>query len=152
MKSSTYYIKEKLIIKKNKTANYKYFPESKEELKDIILQRIEDEGNEVDLNDIDVSTITDMSNLFEYLDFNGNISNWNVSNVTDMALMFFNCEFFNQDISKWDVSSVTDMSEMFYRCFKFNKDISKWDISNLDENRYMFKDCPIEEKYKPKYK
>ena len=66
--------------------------------------------------------------------------------------MFFNCEFFNQDISKWDVSSVTDMSEMFYRCFKFNKDISKWNVSNVDKNKYMFKDCPIEEKYKPKFK
>ena len=166
MKSLKTYIQEKLvinslqeklvikksIIKKNKTSNYKYFPESKEELKDIILQRIEDEGNEVDLNDIDVSTITDMSNLFEYLDFNGDISNWDVSNVTNMALMFFNCEFFNQDISKWDVSSVTDMSEMFYRCFKFNKDISKWNVSNVDKNKYMFKDCPIEEKYKPKFK
>ena len=65
MKSLTHYIQEKLIIKKNKSANYNYFPESKEELKDIILKRIKDEGNEVDLNDIDVSKITDMSNLFK---------------------------------------------------------------------------------------
>ena len=54
MKSLTHYIQEKLIIKKNKSANYNYFPESKEELKDIILKRIGEEGNTVDLNDIDV--------------------------------------------------------------------------------------------------
>ena len=33
MKSLTSYIQEKLIIKKNKNTNYKYFPETREELK-----------------------------------------------------------------------------------------------------------------------
>ena len=32
---------------------------------------------------------------------------------------------FNGDISNWDVSNVTNMSEMFYLS-KFNGDISKW--------------------------
>ena len=132
MKSLKSYIQEKLIIKKNKTTSYKYFPKSKDELRDIILQRIKDEGNEVDLNDIDVSKITDMSNLFgEFLDFNGDISNWDVSNVKDMYRMFLDCESFNQDISTWDVSNVTDMKEMFYKCTSFNKDISKWNVSNV---------------------
>ena len=177
MKSLPRFIQEKLIIKKNKAINYKYFPETKKELKAIINKRIREEGSEVDLNDIDVSKITNMEDLFWGSEFNGDISNWNVSNVTvmngmfyeckkfnsdisnwdvsnveDMSCMFYCCYKFNQDISEWNVSNVTDMSEMFYRCFKFNKDISKWDISNLDENRYMFKDCAIEEKYKPKFK
>ena len=56
MKSLKSYIQEKLIIKKNKNNNnYKYFPKTKKELKDIIFKRIKAEGNEVDLNDIDVS-------------------------------------------------------------------------------------------------
>ena len=59
MKSLAHYIQEKLIIKKNKSTNYKYFPQTKEELKEMIEKRIKDEGNEVDLNDIDVSKITD---------------------------------------------------------------------------------------------
>ena len=72
MKSLVHYIQEKLVIKKS---NYNYFPETKKELKAIIKQRIKDEGNEVDLNDIDVSNINDMSDLFEdSLDFNGDIS------------------------------------------------------------------------------
>ena len=54
MKSLSQYIQEKLIIKKNKSTNYKYFPESKDELRDIILKRIKDEGNEVDLSEVDV--------------------------------------------------------------------------------------------------
>ena len=87
MKSLVHYIQEKLIIKKNK---YKYFPETKKELKEIIEKRIKDEGNEVDLNDIDVSNITDMSTLFWGTEFNGDISTWDVSNVTNMDSMF--CE------------------------------------------------------------
>ena len=96
MKSLSHYIQEKLIIKKNK---YKYFPQTKKELQDIILQRIKDEGNKVDLNDIDVSKITDMSNLFEYSDFNVDISKFDVSNVTNMNDMFNGCIIFNKDIS-----------------------------------------------------
>ena len=125
MKSLKNYIQEKLIIKKDK--NYKYFPNTKEELKDIIDKRIEQEGNKVDLNDIDVSKITDMSSLFERTDFNGNISTWDVSNVTDMSYMFTWCEDFNQDISNWDVSNVKNMNSVFAY-------------------------CSIEEKHKPKFK
>ena len=152
MKSLTHYIQEKLIIKKNK---YNYFPKTREELQDIILRRIKDEGNEVDLNNIDVSKINDMSFLFEGTNFNGDISSWDVSNVTNMNRMFAGCESFNQDISSWDVSNVRDMSFMFLKCFKFNQDISSWDFSN-SKYRYsssdVFNNCPIENVYKPKFR
>ena len=151
MKSLTSYIQEKLIIKKNKTINYKYFPETREELKNIIKERINSEGNEVDLNDIDVSNITDMSYLFSHTNFNGDISNWDVSNVTNMSNMFCWCEQFNQDMSKWDVSNVTNMSYMFQKCEAFNQDISAWDVSNVTYINYIFDYCPIEEKYKPEF-
>ena len=127
MKSLKNYIQEKLIIKKNKSNSYKYFPKTKEELKDIIDKRIEQEGNKVDLNDIDVSEITDMSDLFKETNFNGDISGWDVSNVTDMYAMFYRCEEFNQDISDWDVSNVKHFNDIFYN-------------------------CKIEEKYRPKFK
>lgn len=70
----------------------KYFPQTKEELRIRIEQRIKEEGNEVNLNDIDVSAITDMSTLFLRMDFNGDISGLDVSNVTDMESMFFGCD------------------------------------------------------------
>ena len=139
MKSLSSYIQEKLIIKK--TNSYKYFPETKEELKDIISKRIKTEGKKADLNDIDVSKITDMSNLFEGTVFNGDISNWDVSNVTNMNAMFYNCLEFNQDISVWDVSNVTNMRSMFLNCKAFNQDISSWDVSNVTNMFAMFYDC-----------
>ena len=152
MKSLIHYIQEKLIIKKSKVANYNYFTKTKEELKDIIFQRINEEGKEVDLNDIDVSNITDMSKLFEGTYFNGDISEWDVSNVTDMSYMFYGCNKFNKDISSWNVLNVTDMHGMFMGCTKFNQDISKWEVSNVKDMACVFYDCPIEEKYKPKFK
>ena len=39
---------------------------------------------------------------------------------------------FNGDISKWDVSNVTNMGNMFSKS-PFNGDISNWDVSNVDE-------------------
>lgn len=45
--------------------------------------------------------------------FNGNISNWNVSNAEDMSYMF-NQSYFNGDISKWNVTNVKDMGFMFF--------------------------------------
>ena len=140
MKSLKSYIQEKLVIKKINN-KYNYFPKTKYELKKIIKKRIKEEGNEVDLNDIDVSQIKDMSYLFDETNFNGDISNWNVSNVTDMCGMFFRCKIFNQDISSWDVSKVDNMSYMFYECTKFNQDISKWDVSNIENMNSMFYRC-----------
>ena len=51
-----------------------------------------------------------MSYMFKYARiFNGDISKWNVSSITDMSHMFNSATYFNGDISEWDVQSVTDM-------------------------------------------
>ena len=113
-------------------------PKSKDELKVEINRAIKKNGNAVDLNYIDTSEITDMSCLFENSDFNGDISKWDVSNVTNVSHMFYHAKSFNQDISKWDVSNVTDMSHLFRSTNSFNQDISKWDVSNVTNMSYMF--------------
>ncbi|WP_340105627.1 BspA family leucine-rich repeat surface protein [Rhodohalobacter sp. 8-1] len=88
------------------------------------------------------SGITDMSSLFELeFDFNEDISSWDVSDVTDMSLMFAgdaeNMTSFNQDIGNWDVSKVTNMNRMF-RMTDFNQDIGDWDVSNVTNTFNMF--------------
>ena len=82
-------------------------PETKKELKTLILETIKNEGNECDLCFIDTSLITDMSFLFQNMpDFNGKISDWDVSNVTDMHCMFSYARTFNQPLEKWNVSKM----------------------------------------------
>ena len=116
-------------------------PTTKEELRKLIEERIERDGVNADLNDIDVSQITDMSELFDYSEFNGDISGWDVSNVENMERMFCGSDF-NGDISKWDVSKVEDMRYMFYNSW-FNGDISKWDVSNVRDMEGMFWESPF---------
>ena len=79
----------------------------------------------------------------------GNISEWDVSNVTNMYRLFWAdessggmggslpiCEN-EADISNWDVSNVTNMSQMFMgSCFE--GDISNWDVSNVTDMSSMF--------------
>ena len=145
MKSINNYISEKLVINKNAgKIGYIYFPKTKNELRDIIKQRIKEEGNKCDLNDIDVSKINDMSYLFYGSDFNGDISKWDVSNVKDMYGMFKGSKF-NQDISKWDVSGVKDMQIMFAYS-KFNQDISNWKINKNASITNIFKNSQLEGK------
>lgn len=142
MKSINQYIIEKLKIT---TSKYKYFPVNKTELKKIIKERIETEGNNVNLNDIDTSEITDMSALFNsrYLtDFCGDVSDWDVSNVTSMNHMFCGCKNFNCDLSEWDVSKVKNMRSMFYECYSFEGiGLENWNVSNLEIIEGAFGDC-----------
>ena len=99
-----------------------------------------------DINDWNVSSITDMSNLFQAkTTFNSDISNWDVSAVTDMRSMFEGATAFNQDISGWERTSpastlgaVKNMNYMFNNCSAFNQDISGWDVSEVTDMSSMF--------------
>jgi len=83
--------------------------------------------NNEDVTNLDVSAITDMNGMFATCyRFNQDISKWDVSSVTNMSEMFIYCSIFNQNLSNWNVSSVTNMLLMFHRCTGFNQDLSKW--------------------------
>ena len=192
MKTLNQYIQEKLIINKD-YIEVKIVVKSFDELRKIIEDRYEKLGpgteqKPIDFNDIDVSNLDSFYNRnrdigifgdtnFKYIDISdwdvsnvtnmsfifynskklesiGDLSSWDVSNVTDMNGMFFYCNALKTvgDISGWNVSNVTHMSRMFYECKSFNQDISSWDVSNVIYKDSIFDNCPIKEEYKPKFK
>ena len=101
-------------------------PKNKKELREITREIIAEKGPNCDLNFIDVSNITDMSELFYGTKFDGDISKWDVSNVKSMAWMFDHCPF--------------------------NQDISKWDVTKVKYKDYMFDDCTIKDEFKPNFR
>ena len=90
MKDLNTYITEKLILNKsNAKQECHYHPKTKIELKDLLKKLLDERGEDANLNDIDVSQITDMSRLFFNLDpHNIDISEWDVSNVAKIDRMF----------------------------------------------------------------
>ena len=55
-----------------------------------------------------------------------------------MPEMFRESEAFNQDISNWDVSKVTDMSHMFREATSFNQNLSGWCVSPITSSPSNF--------------
>ena len=92
---------------------------------------------------------TDMSHMFisaayslstlKTLDLSG----WDVSNVTNMSGMFYNCTSLTSlDLSGWNTSSITNMEDMFYNCGSLTSlDLSHFDTSNITDMSNMFWGC-----------
>ena len=102
---------------------------------------IQDEGQAVEvyghISNWDVSNVTNMASLFCMLaDFDDDISDWDVSNVTNMGSMF-KYSTVSSDISGWDVSQVTNMSRMFHDG-SFQGDLSGWNVSSVTNMSEMF--------------
>ena len=105
---------------------------SNDNIKMVIEFSVKALGNKANLNWIDTSNVTNMTELFSGAEYSGQFNK------------------FNGDISKWNVSNVTDMSSMFFLS-NFNGDISRWDVSNVTDMTGIFVNSPIKEEYKPKF-
>jgi hypothetical protein len=66
------------------------------------------------------------------------VSDWNVSAVTDMSLLFRGATNFSEDLSQWDVSLVRNMSGMFHDAGQFQSNLSYWQVSNVKDFSHMF--------------
>lgn len=92
-----------------------------------------------DISNWDVSLVTNLSKAFQNAStFNRDIGAWNTSSTVTMSAMFAGATSFNQDISNWDVSKVTAMNSMFSGNGAFNQDISKWTFNlNVGLDNFM---------------
>ena len=98
------------------------------------------------VNLTDVARIpTTMENLDNFLSadsaaFTGeSLSQWDVSNVTDMTGMFANMKGVTGDVSGWDTSNVVWMDNIFAGS-TFNGDISDWNVRNVKSFSLAFSD------------
>ncbi|RLD51709.1 MAG: hypothetical protein DRJ05_18145, partial [Bacteroidetes bacterium] len=67
--------------------------------------------------------------------FNDDVSNWDVSNVTNMSAMFRSATSFDQNIGNWNVQNVLDMTDMFFgvtlSTSNYDALLIGWDAQNL---------------------
>ena len=75
------------------------------------------------LSDLNVSKVTDMREMFYYLDLGTTVdlSKWNVSKVTDVTNMFSGVSFTTLNVSNWELSNAaiyrgSKMFDCYYRC------------------------------------
>ncbi|UII76615.1 BspA family leucine-rich repeat surface protein [Flagellimonas sp. HMM57] len=92
-----------------------------------------------DIGDWDVSNIVTMDGMFvRASSFNQDIGGWNTENVTGMSFMFEGASSFDQNIGGWNTAKVTDMTYMFIGASSFNQNIGMWDVSSVKKMASMF--------------
>ncbi len=96
--------------------------------------------NAADVPDLSQTTVTSVM-FHGATNFNSDISNWDVSNVTDMWGMFYGATAFNQPIGNWDVSANTRFWRMFSNASSFNQPLNNWDVSAGIEFNEMFSEA-----------
>lgn len=151
MKSINNFISEALRINKNiQTRNYTDFPKTKEDLKKIIQTRYNDNiesSDTMNLNDIDVSAIKDFSDLFDNMNLFLvkvlDVSNWEVSNATNISYMFRDLRNVEEiKVDNWNVTEIRKFVGVFSLCKNLKKiNLSNWNPRSAQTMKYMFNDC-----------
>ena len=144
MKSLNEYIIEKILINKSSKFN-KIKVESKDQLEAIIQKRYNNNNSFIDLTDIDISKLDNLSSIFcglklEVVD----ISGWDTSNVTAMAYMFSQCKNLKNiiGIENLDVLKLKRANFMFSHCEKLVElDLTNWNPISLENAWSMFYRC-----------
>ena len=119
-----------------------------------------------DLSGLQVSTVTDMTDMFNGTStFNGTLpwpvsslvnarrmfyqatsfegyglEGWSTTALVDASYMFAGCSSFNGQIGQWVTSNVTNMGYMLYATTSFAQEALYWDTSNVEDMSGMFQD------------
>jgi len=79
--------------------------------------------------------------FYNSFSFNGDISKWDVSSVTNMHAMFGFARKFNRDLAGWNVGRVLTTRRMFSHADAFNGDVRKWNVGSVTQMDDMFEDA-----------
>lgn len=99
----------------------------------IVDEEIKRLGKGADLNHIDVSEVTNMTNLFEDTGFYGDVSKWDVSRVEEKEGMFIGCP-----IPETNKPAAFQKGSRQIKIFD-NKGVSDWKQLEVDVNRFIIK-------------
>ena len=157
MKNLRSYLTERLLINKDFKDN-RITVTSLKELKNIIKERYVDPNtkkpnNHIDLSDIDVSELNDLSTSFLWYRFKTiDISGWDTSNVKDMTMMFYGCFDLTDiiGIENMNIDNVECMGYMFSDCKKLDitDKIKDWKVNPKNVRvSGMFRECPTKFKF-----
>ena len=95
-----------------------------------------------DGSNLDVSNVTNMSEMFWYASISDltSLANWDTSKVTDMRYMFASNSIGDlKPLANWDTSKVTDMRYMFgVNKISDLKPLANWDTSKVTDMSAMF--------------
>lgn len=105
------------------------YVDSKELYDDIRENKDAIERGELVITEWDVSEVTDLSGLFEGFSLFNQPLNWDTRKVKRMIATFHGCRKFNQEL-KWETGNVTNLSHTFSMCSAFNKPLN-WDTSQV---------------------
>jgi hypothetical protein len=133
----------------------------------------QDEYREYILTGIDISAVTDFTNLFKNngrlasqnlttldtsnaiivdgmysgcrdLDFsNITFNESNFNNVESAVELFKDCNLFNPDLSNLKMNALKDATRMFYNCVNFNQPLDVLDANNVEIMEETFKGCTL---------
>jgi len=122
MKTLTQHIIEKLNPSTSTRVNIKR-PSDAQDLRELIVERLNENIQEPYLLEIDTSKITDMSELFANIHDAYLVKEANLD-PGDIVIL---------DLSTWDVSNVKYMNCMFWKCtgLKELKGVENWDLTNV---------------------
>lgn len=114
------------------------------ELLDIIKERLK-KSSDLDLSDINVSKVTNFNSLFLFCGATTiNVSGWNISNATDLSEMFASNKSLQEIIGleTWDISNAENIMGMFHTCTDLRKiNISTWNTEKCENMSWVFTDC-----------
>lgn len=91
----------------------------------------------------DVSQMTNFDDLFNQTNITSeNIGTWNVSNVTSMAYTFAYCDELNSDLSNWNTGKLQNATQTFLSCkYSSITGVENWNTTNVTNMNGMFSMC-----------